>query len=89
MVSDALMVDGVLHLKNSKGFYRDSGDWQFELTDIGSPDLAGATFYLFMVDVHTGNVFHPQFKWVSDLIAILAILLVMSGPILWWRERWR
>ena len=89
MVSDALYVGDTLHLKNSKGFYRRSAPGEFELTDIGSPKLGGATFYMFMVDLHTGNTFHPQFKWISDFIAILAILLVLSGPILWWREKWR
>ncbi len=89
MISDAAFVGDVLHLKNSKGFYADTSLGHFETTDSGSPDLSGATFYLFMVDIHTGNIFHEQFKWVSDLIAVLAILLVLSGPVLWWREKWR
>ena len=89
MVSDGVFADGVLHLKNSKGFYREIAPSEFELTDMQSPALAGATFYLFMVDVHTGNVFHPQFKWANDLAGVLAVLLVLSGPILWWRWKTR
>ena len=85
MVSDGVFVGSTLYLKNSKGLYREQASGDFELTDMQSPQLQGATFYLFMVDVHTGNVFHEQFKWVNDLAGALAILLVLSGPILWWR----
>lgn len=89
MISDGVFIDSVLHLKNSKGFYAESMPGQFELTDMKSPQLEGATFYLFVVDIHTGNVIHRQFKWVNDLAGALAVLLVLSGPILWWRWRGR
>ncbi len=89
MISDGVLLGPALHLKNSKGFYRETELGDFELTDLKSPRLEGATFYLFMVDVHTGNVIHPQFKWANDLVAALAVLLVLSGPVLWWRWRSR
>ena len=85
MVSDGVLLDSVLHLKNSRGFYRETSPGEFELTAMKSPKLKGATVYLFVVDVHTGNVIHEQFKWVNDLVGTLAVLLVLSGPILWWR----
>lgn len=85
MVSDGVFVGSTLYLKNSKGFYRERASGDFELTGLQSPQLQGATFYLFVVDVHTGNVFHEQFKWVNDLVGALAILLVLTGPVLWWR----
>lgn len=87
MVSDGVLLDSALYLKNSRGFYRETAPGKFELTDMKSPRLKGATFYLFVVDVHTGNVIHAQFKWVNDLVAALAVLLALSGPILWWRWR--
>lgn len=85
MVSDGVFADSMLHLKNSRGFYREAPSGEFELTAMKSPQLTGATFYLFVVDVHTGNVFHEQFKWVNDLAGALAVLLALSGPVLWWR----
>lgn len=85
MVSDGVLLDSALYLKNSKGFYREQASGDFELTDMNSPQLEGATFYLLVVDVHTGNIIHEQFKWVNDLVGALAVLLVLTGPILWWR----
>ena len=85
MVSDGVFVDATLFLKNSRGFYRERASGDFELTGMQSPQLEGATFYLFVVDVHTGNVIHEQFKWINDLAGGLAVLLVLSGPLLWWR----
>ncbi len=89
MVSDGVMLESALYLKKSKGFYREQASGKFELTDMKSPPLEGATFYLFVVDVHTGNIIHEQFKWINDLIAALAVLLAVSGPILWWRWKTR
>ena len=89
MVSDGVLLDSALYLKNSRGFYREQASGDFELTDMKSPQLAGATFYLFVVDVHTGNIIHEQFKWVNDLVGALAVLLVLTGPVLWWRWKSR
>jgi uncharacterized iron-regulated membrane protein len=55
----------------------------------GSDALAGATMLLFLVDIHTGKVILAQFRWVNDFVTLLAVLLVLSGPILWWRQKWR
>ena len=41
-----------------------------------------------MADVHAGVIFHNQFKWLNDLFAVLAITLVISGPVIWWRRKW-
>ena len=89
MVSDGVLLDSTLYLKNSRGFYREQASGNYELTDMRSPQLEGATFYLFVVDLHTGNIIHEQFKWVNDLVGVLAVLLVVSGPVLWWRWKSR
>ena len=89
MISDGVPLGSTLFLKNSKGFYREQASGGFELTDMQSPRLEGATFYLFVVDVHTGNIIHEQFKWVNDLVGALAVLLVLTGPVLWWRWKSR
>lgn len=89
MVSDGVLLDSAIYLKNSRGFYREQPSGDFTLTEMKSPQLVGATFYLFVVDVHTGNIIHEQFKWVNDLVGVLAVLLVLSGPVLWWRWKSR
>ena len=50
--------------------------------------VEGTSLFLFFADVHTGVIFHNQFRWLNDLFAILAITLVISGPVIWWRRKW-
>lgn len=45
--------------------------------------------WFYLVDaLHTGILFHPQWKWINDFIALLAIVLVFTGFIRWWRKKW-
>ena len=88
IVYDAEFSSEGLILKNSRGFFRETAGFSFEASDIRHPDLNAGTLYLFMIDIHTGNVFHPEFRWVSDVITVMGILMVITGPILWWRRRW-
>jgi hypothetical protein len=88
-VTDATRAGEDWIIKNSRSFWRGTPESGFEAIDTPYPPLAGATMYLFVVDVHTGNVIHPQFKWVNDFVAVLAVLLLATGPILWWRVKWR
>ena len=60
----------------------------FEASGIAYPPLEGTTCYLFLADVHTGNIIHGEFVWVNDIVAILAIILVITGPIAWWKRKW-
>lgn len=93
------LVTGVTHgvqmgeqwvLKNSRGFQLGGFEDGFEASDIAlMPDLPGATLYLFLIEIHVGLIFHRQFKWVNDLVSVFALLLVLTGPILWWRTKWR
>ena len=43
--------------------------------------IEGISLFLFFADVHT-VIFHNQFMWLNDLFAILAITLVISGPVI-------
>lgn len=77
-------------LKNSRGFNAGTLDGEFSLTkQVVMPELPGATLYLFLIDIHLGLIFHQQFKWINDLVSVFALLLVLTGPILWWRIKWR
>jgi hypothetical protein len=60
----------------------------FEDTKIPYPAITGTTFFLFLADIHTGNIISTQWKWVNNLIALCAIFLAISGPIIWWRRKW-
>ena len=52
-------------LKQQRVFQR-QGQFTFEADALKHPDLEAATLYLFLIEIHTGNVFHPRFRWVSD-----------------------
>ncbi len=77
-------------LKNSQGFHLGTLDGGLEPSDIAvMPALPGSTLYLFLIEIHVGLIVHRQFKWVNDLVSVFALLLVITGPILWWRTKWR
>ena len=88
IVYDAEFFDQGLMIKNSRGFFREIENYDFEMDKIKHPDLKAATLYLFMIEIHTGNAIHPQFKWISDLFTLMGIIMVITGPILWWRRKW-
>jgi hypothetical protein len=89
-LTSATRANGEWILKNSRGFWRGVLDAPFALAeDLRMPALAGATMFLFFVDLHVGYVIHEGWKWVNVLVAILAVVLVISGPVLWWRAKWR
>ena len=62
IVYDAEFSPEGLMVKNCRGFFWGDGDYMFEQSDIRHPDLNAGTLYLFMIDIHTGNVFHPEFR---------------------------
>ena len=38
--------------------------------------------------LHSGVLIHSQWKWFNDFIAVIAIFLVITGLIRWWRKKW-
>lgn len=89
-ITDATRIGETWHLKNSRAIYR--GDLAtpqpFIDAKIPFPPLTGTPFFLFMADVHTGNVFTGAWRWVNDVVAAIAIFLALSGLVLWWRRKW-
>ncbi len=89
-ITSATPTDGGWMIKNSRGFFvAPVGSNQF--TDVKIPFKAaapGTPLFLFMADIHAGVIFHEQFKWLNDLFAGLAILLALSGPVIWFRRKW-
>ncbi len=45
-------------------------------------------WYFVIEALHSGLLFHAQWKWLNDLFAILAIVLVLTGLVRWWRVKW-
>lgn len=81
---------GDVWVKNSQAIYR-GASFDGALTDSGidfRSAAPGTTLFLFLVDVHVGLVIHSEFKWANDVFALLALILALSGPIMWLRRKW-
>ena len=80
----------IMYLKNSQSFfYGEIGGTELADTKIPFKNaIPGTPLFLFMADLHVGTIFHEQFKWLNDLFAVLAIVLALSGPIIWLRRKW-
>ena len=45
--------------------------------------------WFYVIDgLHSGALIHSQWKWFNDFIAVIALLLVITGLIRWWRKKW-
>ena len=87
-ISSIVEINNQWYLKTSRGIWTGSLDGEFTLTDFKMPDLDGTPFFLFMADIHAGAIIHEQWKWVNDLVSLGAILLALSGVVVWWRRKW-
>jgi hypothetical protein len=87
-ITDAARRDDIWYLKNSRMISTGTLEGGFTPSGVAYPPVEGTTVYLFLADIHTGNIIHGEWVWVNDLVAILAIILVITGPIAWWRRKW-
>jgi len=67
----------------------------FKITDRPSsdvstalPEVTQATWFDVFDGLHSGLLIHVQWKWMNDLFAVAAILLVLTGIPRWWRKKW-
>jgi len=52
------------------------------------PRLGHVPWFHVVDGLHSGLLFHPQWKWVNDAVALLAVLLVITGLWRWWKVQW-
>ncbi len=92
-ITSAARSDGdTWFVKNSKAIFRGSfADGAGLMVESGvtfKNAALGTPFYLFAADIHAGVIFHDDWGWFNDIITILAIILALSGPIIWLRKKW-
>ncbi|MEQ8509425.1 MAG: PepSY-associated TM helix domain-containing protein [Rhodospirillaceae bacterium] len=87
-ITDVSRQGDMWYLKNSRMISKGTLDGGFEASGVAYPPITGTTFFLFLADIHTGNIVHSEFIWVNDLVALMAIILAITGPIAWWRRKW-
>jgi hypothetical protein len=80
--------NGYWHWINAKGVMRGNLNEPYIKADIHLPVVAGIPWYYVLDALHSGLLFTPQWKWINDLFALLAVFLVISGLTRWWRTKW-
>jgi len=87
MPSDVTQVDSRILWKTHHGLE----DSQGEAYPVKLPESNTVALYHAMDALHSGMIFHKQFKWVNDAIALLTLIAMMSGLyrlFKWLKVRW-
>ncbi len=88
MPSDATVSDDVWYIISGPSMF--VGDLQTGVTaqPFSLPMLDYTPLMLVMFELHNGKIIGTWFRYVLDALAVLLVLMIISGPILWWRRRW-
>ncbi len=75
--------------KSHRGFLAESGKKRgsYEKFETGRPTPPGVSVYYLIDSLHSGLIFHPQWKWVNDIVSLLALILCVTGLVRIWRQR--
>ncbi len=66
--------------------YRTADGYRTETASL--PPLEYVPWYAVIDGLHNGLLIHPQWKWMNDVFALLALLLAGTGLWRWWRVKW-
>lgn len=53
-----------------------------------APASAYVSWFDIIDGLHAGSIIAGWWKWVNDIFAIIASILVITGLIRWWRKKW-
>lgn len=75
--------------KSHRGFLAESGKKKgsYEKFQTGRPTAPGVSVYYLIDSLHSGMIFHSQWKWVNDVFSALAVILCVTGLARIWRQR--
>jgi len=83
-----LMRDGRSVWKTSRGVFILNGEDEFTPLKVNLPQVNYVPWFYVLDGLHSGVLIHVQWKWMNDLFALLALALVTTGMIRWWRIKW-
>lgn len=61
---------------------------RMKMIDPTAPDAPGAPMFMWLRSIHTGALFWSEWRWINDIFASLALFLIATGLIRWWRQKW-
>jgi hypothetical protein len=79
--------DGLTLWKTPRGLKAWDGH-TFQDYPAALPQLEYVPWFYVMDGLHSGLLIHPQWKWINDAVALLAVVLVVTGLWRWWRVKW-
>lgn len=82
------LADKTWWIKTRDGLRQGHVSQGFSSVDVTFPQAGFIPWFYFFDGLHSGLLIHAQWKWLNDLFAILACLLVITGLIRWWHKKW-
>ena len=75
---------------NDNVFWKSRHGLKSEIVEISTsfPSTNFVPWFYIIDGLHSGALIHSQWKWINDFIAVISIILVVTGCIRWWRKKW-
>ncbi len=80
--------EGAWVWKGAKELKVGNGNRGFSPLALTLPRSPGVPLFFIFDGLHSGVLIHPQWKWVNDGVAVLAMVLIVTGFVRWWRRKW-
>lgn len=88
MPSDITLQGSNVLLKNRKGLWQVNTSLKAVKYALQFPSINYIPWFYVIDGVHSGLLIHAQWKWFNDLIAVMAMILVITGLMRWWKTKW-
>ena len=88
MPSDATLIEGSWYVISGAAMFHGNPSTGLRQTRIELPKLEATPLMLLMFEIHSGTIISKSARYFLDLLALLTIVMVITGPVLWWRRKW-
>ena len=87
MPSDATLSDESWYVISGASLFQGAPPAAMSQTRLNLPALDATPLMLLMFDIHSGTLISEHARYFLDFLAVLAIVMVLTGPVLWWRRK--